>query len=87
LAHDVAVLSAIHRRQVFVNLLTNAVKFSRTKDTSIIEVGGWNERPRNHLLFKDNGVGFDMKYGNKIFDVFQRHHSPKDFEGTGIDCP
>jgi light-regulated signal transduction histidine kinase (bacteriophytochrome) len=68
-----------------VNLISNAVKFTRTKSQPLIEIGSANERPDNVTLFvKDNGVGFDMKYVNKLFGVFQRLHRADEFEGTGI---
>jgi light-regulated signal transduction histidine kinase (bacteriophytochrome) len=71
-------------RLVFVNLLANAVKFTRPRDQAEIEVGAF-ERERDVVVFvKDNGVGFDMKYLNKLFGVFQRLHRSEDFEGTGI---
>jgi PAS domain S-box-containing protein len=71
-------------RQVFVNLLSNAVKFTRPKENSVIEVGGANEGDENIYFVKDNGVGFDMQYVNKLFGVFQRLHSAEEFEGTGV---
>ena len=73
-------------RQVFVNLLSNAVKFSRHKKTAVIEVGGWSdEREKENVYFvKDNGVGFDPEFADKLFGTFQRLHTLKEFEGTGI---
>lgn len=71
-------------RQVFVNLLSNAAKYSRPKEPSVIEVGGRSENGENIYYVKDNGVGFDMKYANKLFGVFQRLHSAEEFEGTGV---
>ncbi|MFH1702465.1 MAG: GAF domain-containing protein [Nitrospirota bacterium] len=71
-------------RQVFVNLLTNAAKFTRLKDVPIIEVGGYIEDSENVYYVKDNGIGFDMQYAEKLFGAFQRLHSDKQFEGTGI---
>jgi PAS domain S-box-containing protein len=72
-------------RVALVNLLSNAVKFTRKRDPAEIEIGCSNGN-RNEVLFyvKDNGVGFDMKYVNKLFRVFQRLHRAEDFEGTGI---
>lgn len=71
-------------RQVFVNLLSNATKYSRAKDAPLIEVGGGIDNGHNIYYVKDNGAGFDMKYANKLFGVFQRLHGPDEFEGTGV---
>lgn len=71
-------------RQVFANLLSNAVKFTRPKDTALIEVGGLSKENENIFYIKDNGVGFDMQYMDKLFGVFQRLHSTEEFEGTGV---
>jgi signal transduction histidine kinase len=71
-------------RQVFVNLLSNAVKFTRPKENAMIEVGASNEGDENVYYVKDNGVGFDMQYVDKLFGVFQRLHSSAEFEGTGV---
>ena len=72
-------------RLVFGNLLSNAVKFTRTREQGEIEIGSLNHRPDEAVVFvKDNGVGFDMKYKDKLFGVFQRLHSQEAFEGTGI---
>ncbi len=71
-------------RQVFVNLLSNAIKFTRSREIAVIEVGGWNEKNENIYYVKDNGVGFDMQYSDQLFGVFQRLHSEKEFEGTGV---
>jgi PAS domain S-box-containing protein len=72
-------------RMVFANLVTNAVKFTRTRKQAEIEIGSLNHKPDEVVVFvKDNGVGFDMKYQDKLFGVFQRLHSQEAFEGTGI---
>jgi two-component system sensor histidine kinase/response regulator len=71
-------------KQVFVNLLSNAIKFTRSKETAAIEVGSWNEGDENIYYVKDNGVGFDMQYVDKLFGVFQRLHSVEEFKGTGV---
>jgi PAS domain S-box-containing protein len=72
-------------RLVLVNLVANAVKFTRTRAEAEIEIGSTNHNPDQIVIFvKDNGVGFDMKYVNKLFGVFQRLHTPEAFEGTGI---
>ena len=70
--------------QVFANLLSNAVKFTRTRETPIIEVGYDTEDRENVYYVKDNGVGFDMRYADKLFGVFQRLHTSEEFEGTGV---
>jgi two-component system sensor kinase len=70
--------------QVFFNLISNAVKFTRPGDKAIIEVGGCEDKKENVYYVKDNGIGFDMKYADKLFGAFQRLHSEKEFEGTGI---
>lgn len=71
-------------RQVFVNLLGNAIKFSRRQAAPLIEVTGHLEEGRVVYRVKDNGVGFDPRYAHRLFGVFQRLHSQNDFEGTGI---
>ena len=72
-------------RLVFVNLLSNAVKFTRTREQPRIEIGSLNDSADEVVVFvKDNGVGFNMKYKDKLFGVFQRLHSQEAFEGTGI---
>jgi light-regulated signal transduction histidine kinase (bacteriophytochrome) len=72
-------------RLVFANLVSNAVKFTRTRPQAEIEIGSRNHTPCEIVVFvKDNGVGFDMKYKDKLFGVFQRLHSQEAFEGTGI---
>jgi PAS domain S-box-containing protein len=71
-------------RQVFANLLANAVKFSRPRKLAVIEVGQRWHRGQIALFVRDNGVGFSMKYADKLFGVFQRLHRREDFEGTGV---
>jgi PAS domain S-box-containing protein len=72
-------------KQVYVNLIGNAVKYSRKRDPAVIEVGYAGEQDGHHVLFvRDNGAGFDMKYVHKLFGVFQRLHRADEFEGTGI---
>jgi two-component system sensor kinase len=71
-------------RQVWVNLLSNAVKFSRPRERAIIHVTGALEDDRVVYHVSDNGVGFEMKYVDKLFGVFQRLHSTREFEGTGV---
>jgi PAS domain S-box-containing protein len=70
---------------VFENLLLNAIKFTRTKSRARIEIGHISDQPNEDVFYvKDNGVGFDMKYVDKLFGLFQRLHSPEEFEGTGL---
>ena len=72
-------------RQVFVNLISNALKFTATKPETKIEIGASKQSPGEVEIFvRDNGVGFDMQYVNKLFGVFQRLHRNDEFEGTGI---
>jgi PAS domain S-box-containing protein len=71
-------------RQVLVNLLANAVKFTRDREVADLEVGGCISGPEAIFYVKDNGVGFDMRYAEKLFGVFQTLHSRRDFEGTGV---
>jgi light-regulated signal transduction histidine kinase (bacteriophytochrome) len=69
---------------VFVNLLSNAIKYTRTRELASIEIGARQESERTVVFVRDNGVGFDMRYSEKLFGVFQRMHGPDEFEGTGI---
>jgi PAS domain S-box-containing protein len=71
-------------RQVWINLLANAVKFTRTSSSPLIEVSGNHTGQETVYCVKDNGVGFDMKYYDKLFGVFQRLHSDEEFPGTGV---
>ncbi|HZC35265.1 MAG TPA: ATP-binding protein [Chthoniobacterales bacterium] len=71
-------------RQVFVNLLENAIKFTSKRKDAVIEVGGWATPDENVYYVKDNGVGFDEKYSDKLFGVFQRLHTDNEFSGTGV---
>ncbi len=74
--------SLIH--QVLINLVSNAIKFSRKRDVAAIEAGGSEGEGENTYYIKDNGVGFDMRDADKLFGVFQRLHSADEYEGTGI---
>ena len=70
---------------VFTNLLSNALKYSRTREDATIEVGTRPGPDSEVVVYvKDNGVGFDMAYANRLFGVFQRLHRVEEFEGTGI---
>jgi PAS domain S-box-containing protein len=71
-------------RLVWMNLLGNAVKFTRTRKTARIEIGAREESGEPVFFVRDNGVGFDMRYAQKLFGVFQRLHPTEEFEGTGI---
>jgi PAS domain S-box-containing protein len=70
--------------QVFVNILSNAIKFTGPRENAVIEVGCQIRDDENIYYLKDNGVGFDMNYVHKVFNVFQRLHSQNEFEGTGV---
>jgi PAS domain S-box-containing protein len=71
-------------KQVFANLLANALKFTRPQEHAVIEVGVTTQDGRAVIFVRDNGAGFSMKYVDKLFGVFQRLHRPEDFEGTGV---
>lgn len=70
--------------QVWVNLISNALKYTRNEEKAIINIGGKVEHGVATYFISDNGVGFDMKYVDKLFGVFQRLHKARDFEGIGI---
>lgn len=71
-------------RQVWFNLISNAIKYSGNKSESVIEIGCYSQNKQIVFFIKDNGVGFDIKYGDKLFKIFQRLHNSAEFEGTGI---
>jgi PAS domain S-box-containing protein len=71
-------------QQIWVNLLSNALKFTAPREDGRIEIGSFAEDSQTTYYVKDNGVGFDMEYSDKLFGVFQRLHSEKEFEGTGV---
>ena len=71
-------------KQVFANLLSNAVKYTRPRSPAVISVGALPDSDPPVIFVRDNGVGFNMKYADKLFGVFQRLHHQEDFEGTGV---
>jgi PAS domain S-box-containing protein len=71
-------------KQVFQNLISNALKYSRTRPQTIVEIGEMTQDGIPVIFVRDNGVGFDMKYADKLFGVFQRLHKGEEFEGTGV---
>jgi signal transduction histidine kinase len=71
-------------RQVWTNLISNAIKYTGKKPEAIIEIGSETNNGETTFFVKDNGAGFNMKYAEKLFNVFQRLHKPRDFEGIGI---
>jgi len=71
-------------KQVFINLISNALKFTRLRETARIEVGCDEQDGQRVWFVRDNGVGFDMRYAAKLFGVFQRLHRKEDYEGTGV---
>jgi signal transduction histidine kinase len=72
-------------RLVMVNLVANALKFTRPRPKARIEIGAITDQPDETLFYvRDDGVGFDMKYADKLFGLFQRLHSQEEFEGTGV---
>ena len=71
-------------KQVWINLVSNAVKYSENVNNPRIEIGSIHRNESVTFFVKDNGVGFDEKYKDKLFKVFQRLHTSEEFEGTGI---
>ena len=84
--HKIPVVSADSKmmRQVWMNLISNALKYSSKEEIITIDVSAVENNDNIVYSIKDNGVGFDMKYKEKLFGVFQRLHKPTDFEGTGV---
>jgi signal transduction histidine kinase len=71
-------------RQAIVNLLSNAIKYTRTRRKAKVEIGAKKSARETIFFVRDNGVGFDMNYADKLFGVFQRFHPSSEFEGTGV---
>jgi light-regulated signal transduction histidine kinase (bacteriophytochrome) len=71
-------------RQVWVNLISNALKYTRGRNPTKIEIGARDEASEYVFYVRDNGAGFEMQYADKLFGVFQRLHREEEFEGTGI---
>lgn len=71
-------------KQVWINLIANAFKYTRQQELACIEVGCKQINSKSVYFVKDNGVGFDMQYADKLFGVFQRLHRAEDYEGTGV---
>jgi len=71
-------------RQVVVNLLTNAFKFTRQREKAVVEIEGRSEGQERIYFVRDNGAGFDMQFARRLFGVFQRLHDAREYEGTGV---
>ena len=71
-------------KQVFTNLVGNAVKYTRPRDVAVIEIGHRDGDGHPVIFVRDNGAGFEMKYADKLFGAFQRLHRQDEFEGTGV---
>jgi light-regulated signal transduction histidine kinase (bacteriophytochrome) len=71
-------------KQIFANLISNAVKYTRPRPATVIEIGQEQDHGGLAFFVRDNGVGFNMKYADKLFGVFQRLHREEEFEGTGV---
>lgn len=71
-------------RQVWLNLISNALKYSSREPSPLVQIGYLLKDGQTVYYVRDNGVGFDMKYADKLFGVFQRLHRPEEFEGTGV---
>jgi light-regulated signal transduction histidine kinase (bacteriophytochrome) len=71
-------------RQVWINLISNAFKYSRYREISEVEIGSYENDNQTCYYVRDNGAGFDMEYEGKLFGVFQRLHKMNEFEGTGV---
>jgi signal transduction histidine kinase len=84
--HDLppAIADSVTMKQVWTNLISNACKYTMKKDEARVEVGAYDDAGRHVYFVRDNGAGFEMKYYNKLFGVFQRLHSEEEFTGTGV---
>jgi len=71
-------------KQVWINLLSNAFKYTQKRECAVVEIGCNPDRGRNVYHVRDNGTGFDMRYAHKLFGVFQRLHRAEDYDGTGV---
>lgn len=71
-------------KQVFINLISNAVKFTKNHSNPFVKIRHQEIGGRAVFIVEDNGAGFDMRYYNKLFGVFQRLHSSREYEGTGV---
>jgi light-regulated signal transduction histidine kinase (bacteriophytochrome) len=71
-------------KQVWLNLISNAVKYTRKRTAALIEIGCTRVNGIDTFFIRDNGTGFDMRFADKLFGVFQRFHRAEDYEGTGV---
>ncbi|ADL53164.1 sensor histidine kinase [Clostridium cellulovorans] len=71
-------------KQVIINIISNSLKFTHNKEVAVITVGYTFENNENIFYIKDNGVGFDMKFSERLFGIFERMHSDSEFEGSGV---
>jgi light-regulated signal transduction histidine kinase (bacteriophytochrome) len=69
---------------VWINLLSNAFKYTGKRAAAVVEIGCTEEHGQREFFVRDNGTGFDMRYAGKLFGVFQRLHRAEDYEGTGV---